>query len=202
MFTGIIEAAVEVKQIFKQTKGLRVELVKPKQWHIKVGQSITVNGVCSTAVVVTSKFLKFDYMPETLSKTTLASLKVGQLVNLERSLKLADRLDGHLVSGHVDAVGQIAAIISSGNSKVLTIKLAERKLASSSKNITKLIVKKGSITVDGVSLTIVTVGRRFFTVHLIPHTWQHTNLAQKKVGSLVNLEFDILAKYLQRLVTR
>ncbi len=159
---------------------------------MRLGDSVAVNGVCST-VAKLGRTAGFFYMPETLKKTYFASLKKGEEVNLELSLKAADRLDGHVVLGHVDAAGTVRGIEAEGESKIMTIGV---------KGGAGLLADKGSVAVEGVSLTVVRAGKNQFTVHLIPHTWQHTNLHAKKIGDAVNVEFDILAKYIKSLINQ
>lgn len=171
-----------------------ITVAQPKGWKIKVGDSITVNGVCSTVKKTGSK-IEFFYMPETLEKSAAGILAVGDMVNLEQSMRADARLDGHIVQGHVDTVGTISKIQPRGDSFVVEItpRLIDNKTM-------RLLAPKGSITVDGISLTVVDVTKKYFTVNLIPYTWEMTDLHTKKVGDLVNLEFDVLAKYIARLV--
>ncbi len=191
MFTGIIKKTAQVKKSESTALGATLLVANPGL-RAKLGDSITVNGVCSTVATI-SKGLGFQYMPETLSRSTVGNLKVGDVVNLEQSLKAADRLDGHIVMGHVDTVGQVSAIVDEGNSKVFTIKPREPE------QFMKFLAEKGSVSVDGVSLTIASVSKNSFVVKLVPYTWEHTAFQYKKIGSQVNLEFDILAKYIERL---
>ena len=190
MFTGIIRHTAKVKSFTPTTVGAELELFNPKL-RTKAADSIAINGVCST-VVKGGRTLMFQYMPETLARTTIGGLKVGQTVNLEESLRVSDRLDGHIVLGHVDTVGKIISITAEGNSKIFTIKPRESKFM-------KFLAEKGSATLDGVSLTVTKVRPLYFSVKLIPYTFQNTAFGGKKVGSLINIEFDILAKYLEKL---
>ncbi len=191
MFTGIIRKTAKVKSPVAQSATGMFEVFNPKL-RVKAGDSIAVNGVCST-VVKGGKTLIFQYMPETLERTTICNIKSGERVNLEESLRLSDRLDGHIVLGHVDTVGEIVEIKSEGNSKIFKIEPRELK------RFMKFVAEKGSVTLDGVSLTVVGLGTKYFTVKLIPYTVEHTAFGEKSVGSKVNIEFDILAKYLERL---
>lgn len=193
MFTGIVSAVSQVKLFQKVKGGARLYVFRPKGWRLKVGQSLNVSGVCST-VKNAQPFLEFDYMPETLRRTNLGELGSGNLVNLEQSLKLGDGLDGHWVLGHVDCVGQISLTLREGNSRMLKINFP--------KKFANLVKAQGSVAVEGVSLTVVKAGSNFFTVKIIPYTWQHTNLRLKKVYDRVNIEFDVLAKYVSRLVSQ
>lgn len=186
MFTGIIRATSKILKIDLSKNGLQLEIVSPKGWKVKEGESISINGICST-VVRAAKSLTFQYMPETLAKTNAITFKVGDLVNLETSLKVSDTLDGHIVMGHIDSKAKIKSISHEGNSQIFKIQLPEP---------TKLLAPKGSVTIDGISLTTVEVNKNFFTVHVIPYTLTNTNLGQKKVDDTVNIEFDILAKYI------
>ncbi len=194
MFTGIISASAKILSVNHANGGMLISIPKPKGWKVKVGDSITVNGVCSTAKKVGLK-IEFFYMPETLAKSAAGSLKVGDVVNLEQSMRASDRLDGHIVQGHVDTVGKINKITERGESFVLEVAPVLKD-----KSLMKLLAPKGSITIDGISLTVVDVLKNSFTVNLIPYTWEVTDLHTKKQGDLVNLEFDVLAKYIKRLI--
>lgn len=194
MFTGIVATTAKVKKNQSDKKGgWSLVIEKPRGWKVKKGESVAVNGVCLTALVSTGG-ISFVYMPETASRSNLADLAAGDMVNLEHSLRLGDRLGGHIVQGHVDAVGVIEKIISEGNSRVLKIILPDKKTMS-------LIAEKGSVTIDGISLTVVQAEQDFFTVKIIPHTWNNTNLRAKKIGDKVNVETDMMARYLQKLMT-
>ncbi|MDO8499562.1 MAG: riboflavin synthase [bacterium] len=191
MFTGIIAVKTKVIQAQVSATGMKLVLAKPKAWRVRVGSSIAVNGVCSTVKGLRGG-LEFDYMPESLTRANLSDLRAGDIVNIERSLKVGDRLDGHIVQGHIDTVGKIISIVKAGNAYNLKI--------SFSNKFAKFVAEKGSITVEGVSLTVVAVSSRFFVVKIIPYTWAHTNLSRKKIGDKVNLELDILAKYLAQII--
>ena len=189
MFTGIIRKTTKVKEPTNQS-GM-FEIVNPKL-RTRVGDSIAVNGVCST-VIKGGKTLVFQYMPETLARTAIGEIKMGDTVNLEESLRASDRLDGHIVLGHVDTVGKIISVKPEGNSKIFTVEPREPK------KFIKFVAEKGSIALDGVSLTVVDVSKKKFTIKLVPYTLEHTSFVEKRVGSVINIEFDILAKYLDRL---
>ena len=164
---------------------------------VKAGESISVNGVCST-VKKAGKNISFEYMPETLKLTNLGLLKKGDMVNLETSLRFGDKLDGHIVLGHIDGKGKILKIKKEGNSQVFEISPVRGREGSqrpSASNGMKFLVYKGSVAVEGISLTVAKVLPNSFIVKIIPYTLKHTNLGSKKVGDAVNLEFDILAKY-------
>ncbi|MBR0288111.1 MAG: riboflavin synthase [Selenomonadaceae bacterium] len=185
MFTGIIE---EIGQL-KSLDGGRIEIACEKILEdIKIGDSINTNGICLTVVDFEEKFFAADIMPETLRKTSLADKNF----NLERALKLGDRFGGHIVSGHIDGVGKILSIRPEGNALLIDV-AAENFLL-------RQIAAKGSVALDGISLTVVDAGTENFSVSMIPHTREVTNFKFKRVGSFVNIETDILAKYVDRLL--
>ena len=189
MFTGIIE---EVGQL-KNLRDGRIEITCSKVLEdVKIGDSISANGICLTVVDFGEDFFAADVMPETLRKTSLAELNRGGLVNLERALKLGDRFGGHIVSGHIDGVGKILNIRAEGNALLIDV-AAENFLL-------RQIAAKGSVALDGISLTVVDAGAESFSVSMIPHTREVTNFKAKRVGSPVNIETDILAKYVERLL--
>jgi riboflavin synthase len=160
----------------------------PKGWKMKLGDSVSVNGVCSTVRSVKNGKFEVEYMPETLDKTTAGAFKKGAIVNLEKSLKMSDLLDGHIVQGHVDCIGKVIGIKDVGESVVMKIGVPGKLI--------KFIAPKGSITVDGVSLTVVDTGKDWFSVSLVSYTLENTNLGVMKVGGMVNVETDVLAKYI------
>ncbi|MES3031668.1 MAG: riboflavin synthase [Patescibacteria group bacterium] len=186
MFTGIVSKTAKVKDLKSAKGGLQIEIAN-NLGKVKKGESISVNGVCST-VKKTGKNISFEYMPETLRLTNLETLKRGEMVNLERSMTAGDRMSGHIVLGHIDGRGKIVGIKKEGNSQVFDIKVPERKFM-------KFLVYKGSVAIEGISLTIAKVKKDSFVVKIIPYTLAHTNLGSKKIHDAVNLEFDILAKY-------
>ncbi|MBE8954163.1 MAG: riboflavin synthase [Quinella sp. 2Q5] len=189
MFTGIIEEVGRLKTLH----GGRIEIACAKiLGGVQIGDSISVNGVCLTVVGFGENFFAADVMPETLRKTSLAELNRGGVVNLERALKLGDRLGGHIVSGHIDGVGKILSIRSEGNALVIDV-AAENFLL-------RQIAPKGSVALDGISLTVVEAGSESFSVSMIPHTRAVTNFQAKRAGSPVNIETDVLAKYVDRLL--
>ncbi|MBI4049913.1 MAG: riboflavin synthase [Candidatus Doudnabacteria bacterium] len=190
MFTGIIKTVAKVKKAEFTGGSLFLTVEKPKPWKIKPGDSIATDGACLTVKKVGSGDFTVELMPETLSKTVFGK-KSPHRVNLEQSLKLTDLLDGHLVMGHVDTVGKISQVERRGASKVYTMQFPRQ--------FSKLIVSKGAIAVDGISLTIVDAGKGWFTVSLVDHTIKNTTLGEKSPGEMVNIEFDILAKYLNRI---
>ena len=185
MFSGIVQA---LGRVATSSGGLRIE----SELQAKLGASIAVNGVCLTVVRCAGGKLDFDLAQSTRSCTTLGALAVGASVNLEPALRLGDSLDGHLVSGHVDAVGTIAAIDVSTEGRSLLVNF-DRELSA-------FIAAKGSVCVDGISLTVAETSDDAFRVHIVPFTWGHTNLAEARVGKKVNLEVDLVARYLQRIV--
>lgn len=191
MFTGLIEELGELK--FRQQKGSSLILGIKGEKIIedsKVGDSICVNGVCLTISNIKNGTLFFDVMAETLRVSTLSDLRIGKRINLERALKVDDRFGGHFVSGHIDGIGKIIQISPGQGSK-------EFKIATPPDFI-QFIVPKGSIAVDGVSLTVVKVEINYFTVSLIPHTLKNSTLGIKRQGDKVNIELDILAKYVAK----
>jgi len=190
MFTGIVENVGEVAEVKPTPAGLRVRLITSLAPELTPGESIAVNGVCLTVVSSDSSGIHMDVSPETLRVTAFASLKRGALVNLERPMRVDGRLGGHFVQGHVDATGTVEEIRQDGDFWWLTIRFPT-SLASQ-------IVRKGSIAVDGVSLTVAGVDDRRFDVQIIPFTWDHTSLRGLRQNEPVNLECDILGKYVLR----
>ena len=188
MFTGIITKVSEVKKVSEKNGSLFLEVKKPSSWKIKSGDSISINGVCSTVRTCDAKKFEVEYMPETIKKTTVAELKVASLLNLERSLKLSDLLDGHLVQGHIDTRGKVLKIKKDNDSIILKVQVA--------KEFMKFIAPKGSVSIDGVSLTVVDVGINWFSVSLVSFTLEHTNMHAYTEGVGVNIETDVLAKYI------
>lgn len=190
MFTGIIESLGTVASITDRNGARRVRYEASFAAELAVDDSVSINGVCQTVVACDPVGFETVIIEETLRKTAFGALKVGDPVNLERSLRLGDRLDGHLVQGHVDTVGRIGRIEAEGTNWLVTVSFPEEWAAH--------IVGRGSIAVDGVSLTVARLERTRFTVAIIPYTWTHTNLGVKREGDGVNLEFDLLGKYLLR----
>lgn len=192
MFTGIIEGLGSIVIFDKKTSNRSAAKMKIKLDKIakglKVGDSVAINGVCLTAVNISKGITEFEMIGETIKKTNLGSLERGDQVNIERSLKVGERLEGHFVLGHVDGVGIISKIEKQTNQVQIWIKIP--------KELSKHVIKKGSITVDGISLTIVDKLKDQFSVSIIPHTMQVTNLGYKKIGDKVNIETDILGKYI------
>lgn len=193
MFSGIISAVAKIKKVEEKKNDLFLTIQKPKGWHIKAGDSIATNGVCLTVKKVNSDSYITELMSETLSRTYFGKIKLDK-VNLERPLTLSTPLDGHFVTGHVDSVGKIKEIVRIGQAKIFKIGFP--------KKFNKLVVEKGSITIDGISLTVVDVGSDWFTVSLVDYTLEHTTMDENKKNDLVHLEFDILAKYLNKIIKK
>ncbi|MBE6048473.1 MAG: riboflavin synthase [Clostridium sp.] len=193
MFTGIVEEVglIEKIKIGEKSSSLIIKASNVLK-GIDIGDSICTNGVCLTVVKISENKFEVDVMPETLRKTNFNQLKIGSKVNLERALTLNTRLGGHIVSGHIDGTGKIIHIEREDNAVWFWIEIAEE--------LTRYIVEKGSITVDGISLTVAFVDNKSFKVSIIPHTAKETILLNKLVGEEVNIECDILAKYIERLI--
>ncbi len=195
MFTGLVE---EVGTVIRYETGgrLRRFVVRADRVleDLKAGDSISVNGACQTVTGISSGTFTFESVEETLRRTTLGSLTAGSPVNLERALRLGDRLGGHLLLGHVDAVGEVINRVDEPGNVMLTVRAPEK--------LSKYISEKGSIGVDGVSLTVVSVSGAIFSVSLIPYTLKCTTLGNIRPGSRVNIEVDMLARYLERLLSR
>ncbi len=190
MFTGIIESLGRVKEVTEKGTNKIYWIESPLAPQLKVDQSIAHNGVCLTIEEVTPTSYRVTAVAETLAKTALSTWGAGTLVNLERSLLPTSRLDGHFVQGHVDATGQCVKIKNCSGSWELDF--------SFPKKFAQLIIEKGSICVNGISLTAFKVKKDSFRVAVIPYTWQHTNLHHLKEGQAVNLEFDVLGKYIAK----
>ncbi len=195
MFTGIIESLGVIKKLRKSQKSMQLSIEVQNVDildDVKIGDSIATNGVCLTVTHLNGDTFDADVMNETVNVTSLHSLKVYDSVNLERALKVSDRFGGHIVSGHVDGIGTVSNIQKNDIAYIFTIKAGDELL--------RYMIKRGSITIDGISLTIIEVTDREFSVSIIPHTAQQTTLLNKRVGDIVNLETDILAKYVERLL--
>jgi riboflavin synthase len=190
MFTGLIEAVGELTDVRRTPGGLRLRLGTSLASELGAGDSLAVNGVCLTVVAVDAAAVHADVGPETARVTTLGALQGGAVVNLERPLRADARLGGHFVQGHVDAIGAVEELRPDGEHFWLTIAFPAA--------LAPYIVRKGSIAVDGVSLTVAGVDDKRFDVQIIPFTWSHTNLRTLKAGEGVNLECDILGKYVAR----
>ena len=189
MFTGIIEEVGRLKNL----DGGRIEIFCEKVLSdVKIGDSICVNGICLTVTDFAENFFAADVMPETFRRTSLSELQSGGIVNLERAMKISDRFGGHIVSGHIDGTGKILNIRTEGNAIFINI--------SAEKILLRQIAAKGSVALDGISLTVVDAEEENFSVSMIPHTRAVTNFKSKRIGSLVNIETDVLAKYIDRLI--
>ncbi|HEY6405729.1 MAG TPA: riboflavin synthase [Nitrososphaeraceae archaeon] len=195
MFTGIIEDLGEVSYVSSKNRNtqaslrLRIDIGRLSK-GLKIGSSLSINGACLTVTNLHKREASFDLIEETVARTCLKLLKVTDKVNLERSLKIGDRLEGHLVLGHIDGIGKIDKILKCNSQTKIWFKLENTELLDS-------IVPKGSIAIDGISLTVVDMTRETISVALIPHTLAHTTLGFKAVGDYVNLETDILGKYIK-----
>ncbi|MEA1785768.1 riboflavin synthase [Arenibacter sp. GZD96] len=192
MFTGIIETLAKVILIEPEGGNLHVTLSTPLAAELKIDQSVAHNGVCLTVIAITDNTYTVTAIDETLQKTNLNTLKVGDYVNLERAMILGARLDGHLVQGHVDQTGNCTSIKEKDGSWIFSFEYNRTQ-----NNTT---IEKGSITVDGVSLTVIDSGIYTFSVAIIPYTYEHTRFSSYTVGSLVNLEFDVVGKYVAKLM--
>lgn len=191
MFSGIVEKQVKVKEIAKVGENVRICVdLEDLAEGVKLGDSISINGACLTITRLSSNVACFEAISETLNRTNLGMLRPGNMVNVERSLRLIDRLGGHLVTGHVDHVGRIVKREDSEGASKLWIEVP--------RNVVKMVIPKGSVALDGVSLTVVDVEETRFSVYLIPHTLNVTTLEWKKEGDLVNVETDIIGKYVKR----
>ena len=191
MFTGIIESLGKIKSLTKEGDNLHIEVASELAPMLKIDQSVAHNGVCLTVVSLTETSYRVTAIKETLDKTNIGQLKTGAVVNLERAMKLGDRLDGHIVQGHVDQTAICQEIKEQNGSWVFTF-----TYDSSLNNIT---IEKGSVTVNGVSLTVVNSRANTFSVAIIPYTYEHTNFNTFVKDTVVNLEFDVIGKYVKRI---
>ena len=191
MFTGIIESLGKIKSLTKEGDNLHIEVASELAPMLKVDQSVSHNGVCLTVVSLTDTSYVVTAIKETLDKTTVGQLKIGAVVNLERAMKLGDRLDGHIVQGHVDQTALCQEIKKQNGSWVFTF--------SYDRLMSNITIEKGSVTVNGVSLTVGGSKPDSFSVAIIPYTYEHTNFNTFVKGTLVNLEFDVIGKYVKRI---
>jgi riboflavin synthase len=191
MFTGIIETLGTIQEIKKENSNLHITINSSITAELKIDQSVAHNGVCLTVVALTDNSYSVTAIDETIKKTNLINWKIGDLVNLERAMKLGDRLDGHLVQGHVDQIGTCTTAAETNGSWLYTFEYDE--------NLHNITIEKGSITVNGVSLTVVNSKKNEFSVAIIPYTYEHTNFKNFEVGTKINLEFDVIGKYVSRL---
>lgn len=193
MFTGIIETLGTVKNVVKEQENVHLTIESAITSELKVDQSVAHNGVCLTVVDLNNNEYTVTAIKETLDKTTIGNLKASDIVNLERAMKLGDRLDGHIVQGHVDETGICTNIKDENGSTVYTFEYNSDK-----NNVT---IEKGSITINGVSLTVIDATNSGFSVAIIPYTWENTTFKTLQIGDAVNLEFDVIGKYVARLTT-
>ena len=191
MFTGIIEAFGTITQMVKEEGNVHISLESPLTQELKIDQSVAHNGVCLTVVKIDGNEYTVTAIKETIDKTNLSTWSVGDKVNLERAMQLGARLDGHIVQGHVDQIGNCTGVKEEGGSWVFDFEYDP--------NLKNITIEKGSITVNGTSLTVVNSGINTFSVAIIPYTYEHTNFHTFKAGSLVNLEFDVVGKYITKM---
>ncbi|AOW21442.1 riboflavin synthase [Urechidicola croceus] len=193
MFTGIIETIGVVKNIEQENENFHISVQSDITSELKIDQSVAHNGVCLTVVAIKNNIYTVTAIKETLDKTNLNSLKINDELNLERAMKLGSRLDGHIVQGHVDQIATCTDIESQDGSWIYTF--------SYDKKLNNITIEKGSITVNGVSLTVVNSKKNSFSVAIIPYTLNHTNFKNIDIGNTVNLEFDVIGKYVARLMS-
>lgn len=191
MFTGIVETLGTIKEIKKDNDNLHVTILSGLTPELKIDQSVSHNGVCLTVVALSEDSYTVTAIKETLEKTNLRDWKEGDMVNLERGMKLGDRLDGHIVQGHVDQTGVCKSVEEANGSWYYTFEY--------DKNLSNITIEKGSITVNGVSLTVVNSKLNEFSVAIIPYTHEHTNFKYIQPGTVINLEFDVIGKYVSRI---
>ena len=194
MFTGLVESTARVRRVEPGGDGVRLVVQTPLAAELAHGDSIAVNGVCLTAVEPDGDSFRADVMAETLRRSSLGPLDEGDEVNVELALRAGDRLGGHMVQGHVDGTGKVESVTEEGFARVVRVACGAE--------ILRYVVEKGSIAVDGVSLTVASVDESGFTVSLIPETLERTTLGRAEPGRVVNLEVDVLAKYVEKLVNR
>ena len=192
MFTGLIESVGRVEAVKKDATGIRIAITTPLASELAPGESVSINGVCLTATHLDGARMHADVGPETARVTTLGTLQSGQPVNLERSMRADSRFGGHFVQGHVDGVGELRSVREDGDARWLTIRFPA--------SLAPFIVRKGSIAMDGISLTVADLREGEFDVMIIPFTWEHTNLSSLRAGDRVNLEGDMVGKYVARAV--
>ena len=191
MFTGIIETLGTIQEIKKENTNIHITINSSITNELKIDQSVAHNGICLTVVAIEDSFYTVTAIDETIKKTNLAHWKVGDKVNLERAMKLGDRLDGHIVQGHVDQTGTCIVAEQTNGSWLYTFEYDEK--------LNNITIEKGSITVNGVSLTVVNSKKNQFSVAIIPYTYENSNFKNFKIGTKVNLEFDVIGKYISRL---
>ena len=191
MFTGIIENLSQIKEIVKEGDNISISLFSDIAKQLKIDQSVSHNGICLTVVDINNDIYTVTAIKETIIKSSIKKWKEGDLVNIERAMKLGDRLDGHMVQGHVDQTATCKKISEENGSWYFDFEYEK------SENIT---IEKGSVTINGVSLTVVDSGQNTFSVAIIPYTYNHTNFKKIKIGDLVNIEFDMIGKYISKII--
>ncbi|NHN27364.1 riboflavin synthase [Flavobacterium jejuense] len=191
MFTGIIETLGTIKEISKEKENLHLKVASNITNELKIDQSVAHNGICLTVVAIEDNIYTVTAIKETIEKTNISKWKENDIINLERAMKLGDRLDGHIVQGHVDQIGICKNINESEGSWYFTFEY--------NKNQQNITIEKGSITINGTSLTVVNSKENEFSVAIIPYTYENTNFKNLKVGTIVNLEFDVIGKYVKRI---
>lgn len=191
MFTGIIEEQGEVTKITREQDNLHIKVAAKMVSELKVDQSVAHNGVCLTVVEIGNTSYTVTAIKETLVKTNLGSLKTGKKINLERGMQLGARLDGHIVQGHVDQTGICKSVKEENGSWIFSFEYDPE--------LNNITIEKGSITINGVSLTVINSKKNSFSVAIIPYTYEHTNFKELQIGDVVNLEFDVIGKYVKRL---
>ena len=191
MFTGIIETLGKVQDIKNENTNVHISVQSAITHELKIDQSVAHNGVCLTVIAITNDVYTVTAIDETIKKTNLSFWKIGDSLNLERAMLLGSRLDGHIVQGHVDQIGVCIGVSETNGSWYYTFEYDA--------NLNNITIEKGSITVNGVSLTVVDSKPNQFSVAIIPYTYEHTNFKEFKVGTVINLEFDVIGKYVSRL---
>jgi riboflavin synthase len=192
MFTGLVEEIGKVSSIISFGGGKRIKVSATKVMSdLKIDDSISINGTCQTVVAINGQTFEVEAVEETLKKTTLGEFKIGTNINLERALVLGSRLGGHIVQGHIDCTGKITNIKDLQSSRIIWVQYPVQSL--------KYVIKHGSVCVDGISLTIADISNKEFMLSVIPHTVKNTIIANYKIGNTVNLEFDIIGKYIENL---
>lgn len=192
MFTGLVEATGRVTQLLAKGEQARLTLELPFASELQLGESVAINGCCLTVAELHDTGASFDLLAQTLRVTSLGELSSGSLVNLERAMRAGDRFGGHFVQGHVDGNGKITALLEQGQDHVVTVSLPPA--------VHRLCVDKGSLSLDGISLTIAELHEDTATFWITPHTWEHTNLQTARIGQTMNLEADMLAKHVDKLM--
>ena len=193
MFTGLIETITKVTDFSQTSKGAVIEVEYPFYSEVKIGDSISINGVCLTVIKINGNILSFEISRETLLKANFSNIKKGDIVNMERAMAANSRFDGHIVSGHIDGIAAIKNIKKDG--------FSYRFEFEAEKEITRYIIKKGSVTINGISLTVVDIFDTIFSVEVIPHTLNNTNLSKLNIGDKVNVETDIMARYVEKFLS-